>query len=70
MELTVQDYGTSHHDVKGEWFEISMNDDLIVLKITAGELKEMLANRVDGLSRKYGRKLKQAHSQLSVLIAC
>lgn len=45
MESTVQDYGTSH--VKGEWFEV-MNDDLTVLQITAGELKEMLANRVDG----------------------
>ncbi|KAM6495574.1 hypothetical protein JOM56_008280, partial [Amanita muscaria] len=44
MELTIQDCGTSH--LKGEWFEVEY-DDLTVLQITAGELEEILANRVD-----------------------
>ncbi|KAM6495573.1 hypothetical protein JOM56_008279 [Amanita muscaria] len=44
MELTIQDCGTSH--LKGEWFEVEY-DDLTVLQITAGELKEILANCVD-----------------------
>jgi hypothetical protein len=44
MEFTIQDCGTSH--LRGEWFEVEY-DDLTVLQITAGELKEMLANRVE-----------------------
>jgi hypothetical protein len=46
MECTVQDYGTSQ--LRGDWVEVVYNDtrDSELLRISLGEMKEILANRV------------------------
>jgi hypothetical protein len=47
MECTIQDYGTS--ELRGDWVEV-VYDDEREMRISQGEMDEILANRISSLS--------------------